>query len=122
MYGKIKFVIKRDECVEDFDISRLQSSINRIIKKTNEYNEDDNSIDSISRRLSFTVVNVLNNCINENGGIGIDQIYDVVADCLFDIGYHCTGKSYLKIRYENIILEKDKEISMLKQQLREWRS
>lgn len=120
MYGKIKFVIKRDNACEDFDISRLQLSINKIIKSTNEYDEDDSSIDSVSRRLSFTVVNVLSNYIDEDGGINIDQIYDSVADCLFDIGYHHTGKSYLKTRYENIISEKDKEISTLKNKFREY--
>ncbi len=123
MYKNIKCVLKRDGTYEDYEISKLQESVEWILKKINEYNEQDIFLTMNAKKISFNVSDKINNELNDADAehgyyVHVDAIHSHVCDELFGIGYNRTARALIQIRYDNILSEKDKTISSLKNELK----
>lgn len=122
MYKNIKFVLKRDGTYEDYEISKLQESIECVLKKVNEYNEQDYFLTTTAKKISFIVSDKLNDFIKgdetHSDFINVDFIHTCVCDELFSIGYNQTARMFIQSRCDELLSEKDKIISSLKNELR----
>lgn len=122
MYKNIKYVLKRDGTYEDYEISKLQESIEFVLKKINEYNEQDFFLVSTAKKISFIVSDKINDFIkcdeSHKDYINVDFIHTYVCNELFSIGYNQTAREFIQLRCDAIVSEKDKIISSLKNELR----
>lgn len=119
MYKNIKCVLKRDNTYEDYEISKLQESVESILKKINEYKEQDIFLTTTAKKISFTVSDKINNILinNNEDYVSVESIHNYVCDELFSIGYNKTARAFIQLKYDKILSEKEKIISSLRKKL-----
>lgn len=122
MYGRLKFVKKRNGELQDFDLGKLENTIYACIQETNEFTESESAMRSSSSRIAFTVITELNHKILENKldptKINVDILQDTVEDVFYNFGYHNTAKQYMRFKYYKKIKSKQSEIERLQKILK----
>ena len=121
MYKNVKYVLKQDGTYEDYDISKIQESVVSVLKDVNEYNEQSQFLISNAKKISFNVSDKISDVLkieSKEDYVRTNVIYEYTCDELFSIGYNRTARKFINDRYNNIIAEKDKIISSLKNELK----
>ena len=125
MYKNIRYILKQDGMYEDYDISKLQSTIKTALQKVNEYNEHEQFLIISAKKIAQTISDKINVEL-EDDQLEIDYVRSGtlvidICDELFNSGYTRAAQTYIVNKYIESLNEKDKIITKLKKELTMYR-
>jgi len=92
--GTFKTIRKRNGQEERFDPQKITDAIFRAGQATGEFDRDS------ARKLTFRVINVLHQCLEETGP-SVEEVQDIVEDVLLTSPYRKTAKAYILYRQQH---------------------